>query len=154
MDSRSIPEIVFDQTVADIFTLRIAGNVVNQDILASLEYATKHSGAKVIVIMGHTQCGAIEAVCKGGLKGNLESLARAIQPAVAMLQKQSPNKQLDCNDEVMIKNIAMQNVRNMMTRVIKGSTVIKELISQGSVKLIGALHDLNSGVVTFEMDGL
>lgn len=148
MDSRSIPELTFDQTIADIFTLRVAGNVVNQEILASLEYATKHSGAKVIVVMGHTQCGAIKAVCAGGLSDNLVSLERAIEPAVATIRKE--NEQFNCSDSETITAIAWQNVRNMMQAVLKGSPVIKELVAQGSVKLVGALHDLESGVVTFE----
>lgn len=150
MDSRSIPEIVFDQTIADIFTLRVAGNVVNDDMLASLEYATKHSGAKVIVIMGHTQCGAIKAACAREMVGNLKYLDHTIELAIATVQKQSSNKRLDCSDSTVINEIAMQNVRNMMRRVMKGSPVIKELISQGSVKMVGALHDLETGVVTFE----
>ncbi len=150
MDSRSIPEIIFDQTIADIFTLRVAGNVVNEDMLASLEYATKHSGAKVIVIMGHTWCGAIEAVCAGKVSDNLVALAYAINPAVAMVQEQNPDEPLDCSDDMVIKNIAMQNVRNMIIRVIEGSKVIKELVDQDKIKIVGALHDLESGVVTFQ----
>jgi carbonic anhydrase len=152
MDSRSIPEITFDQTIGDLFTLRVAGNVVNKDMLASLEFATKHSGSKVIVVMGHTQCGAIKAVCEGNLSGNLESLAHAIEPAIAIIQKQNPGQQLDCTNDLITKNIALQNVRNMIALVIKGSPVIRELISQGSIKIIGALHDLSSGVVTFEKE--
>jgi carbonic anhydrase len=150
MDSRSIPEIVFDQTVADVFTLRVAGNVVNDDMLASLEYATKYSGAKVIVIMGHTQCGAIKAACAGQMTGNLKSLDQTIELAIATIQEQMPNEPLDCTNAVIVKNIAIQNVRNMIMRVIERSDVIRELIAQGSIKMVGALHDLESGVVTFE----
>lgn len=149
MDSRSIPEIVFDQTIADIFTLRVAGNVVDTDILASLEYATKHVGSKVIVIMGHTQCGAVEAACKGGATGNLVSLIHQINPAVEIVKKSSPDKKLDCADESTITQIAMQNVLNMVAKVEKESPVIRELIVQGKVKIVGALHNLKTGVVTF-----
>lgn len=150
MDSRSIPELVFDQTIADIFTLRVAGNVVNDDMLASLEYATKHSGSKLIVIMGHTQCGAIGAVCAGKVSGNLESLVATIKPAVQIIQEQNQHKLLDCSDDATLRAIAMQNVRNMIARVIKGSPVICELLANGSIKIVGALHDLETGVVTFE----
>jgi carbonic anhydrase len=106
-------------------------------------------GSKVIVIMGHTHCGAINAVCKGGLSGNLESLAHAIEPAIATIQQQNPHNPIDCNDTVLTKNIAIQNVRNMIAHVLKGSTVVKELVAQESIKIVGALHDLESGVVTF-----
>lgn len=148
MDSRSAPEIIFDQSIGDIFTLRVAGNVVNAEMLASLEYATKHSGSKLIVIMGHTQCGAIEAVCKGGLEGNLKTLTNAIDPAVKLIAKQ--HKQLDCGDDAITREIAMQNVRNMIARVTKGSSVICELLAQKKIKIVGALHDLKTGIVTFE----
>jgi len=149
MDSRSIPEIVFDQTISDIFTLRVAGNVVNKDMLASLEYATKHAGSKVIVVMGHTQCGAVQAACRGGTTGNLISLMNQINPAVEMVRERSPDKKLDCSDEKTITKIAIQNVHNMMINLRKGSPVIRELIAQGKVKLVGALHDLKTGRVTF-----
>ena len=148
MDSRSAPEIIFDQSIGDIFTLRVAGNIVNDAMLASLEYATKHSGSKLIVIMGHTQCGAIEAVCKGGLSGNLKTLAHAIEPAVMLIGKQ--HKQLNCSDDNITREIAMQNVRNMVAHVIKGSEVIRTLLAQKKIKIVGALHNLKTGVVTFE----
>ncbi len=150
MDSRSVPEIIFDQSIGDIFTLRIAGNVINDEILASFEYATKHAGAKLIVVMGHTQCGAIEAVCKGGLKGSLKSLAHAIDPAKKMIRKEADNGPLDCSNTEIITDIAMQNVRNMKSRVIQESTVIQKLISKGKIKIVSALHDLKTGIVTFE----
>lgn len=150
MDSRSVPEIIFDQSIADIFTLRVAGNVINDEMLASFEYATKHAGSKLIVIMGHTQCGAIQAVCKGGLKGNLESLARAIEPAVEMIKKEIPDMEFDCGDTAITSDIALQNVRNMKAKVIHRSKVIRKLLSSGEIKIVGALHDLETGVVTFE----
>lgn len=150
MDSRSIPELIFDQTIADIFTLRVAGNIINDDMLASLEYATKHSGSKLIVIMGHTKCGAVNAACAGGVTGNLECLVAAIKPAIDLVKEHHANAALDCNDEGTMRAIALQNVRNMILRVIEGSAVIRELIANGSIKIVGALHDLKTGVVTFE----
>ena len=150
MDSRSVPEIIFDQSIADIFTLRVAGNVINDEMLASFEYATKHAGAKLIVIMGHTQCGAIQAVCEGGLSGNLESLAHAIEPAVDMIKKQTSDEPIDCRNTNTTTIIAMQNVRNMKSRIVDESKVIKKLISEGEIKIVGALHNLETGVVTFE----
>jgi len=150
MDSRSVPELIFDQSIADIFTLRVAGNVINDEMLASFEFATKHAGSKLVVIMGHTQCGAIQAVCEGGLSGNLESLANAIEPAIEMVKQQTPDNQLDCSDNDTITNIAMQNVRNMKQQVIQKSKVIQTLLKNGDVKIVGALHDLATGIVSFE----
>jgi len=151
MDSRSIPEIIFDQSIADIFTLRVAGNVVNDDMLASMEYATQYVGSKVIVVMGHTQCGAIKAACGGTASSdNLASLIATIKPAVTMVKDEMPDKELDCSNAEVIKNITLQNVRNMIKRVIKDSKIIQELLTKGSIKVVGALHDIASGVVTFE----
>jgi len=150
MDSRSVPEIIFDQSIADIFTLRVAGNVVNDEMLASFEYATKVAGAKLIVVMGHTQCGAIEAVCNGGLTGNLASLARAIEPAVEMVQLENPDKKIDCNDRDITSAISMQNARNMKAQIIEKSEIIRGLLSTGDIKIVNALHNLKTGVVTFE----
>jgi carbonic anhydrase len=149
MDSRSIPELVFDQSIADIFTLRVAGNVVSDDMVASIEYATKFVGAKLIVIMGHTKCGAIKAACSGAATGHIKALVANIKPAVAEVKEQNTDKQLDCADDATIKKIAIHNVHNMKARLIKDSAVVRDLIAQGSVKLVGALHDLDTGVVTF-----
>jgi carbonic anhydrase len=147
MDSRSIPEIVFDQSIADIFTLRVAGNVINKDILASMEFAVQQAGVKVIVIMGHTQCVAITAACKEVATGNLESLIATIKPAVTAIKKQ--DQQFDCNNDAIIKNVVMQNVHNMIQRVIENSAIIRALLVKKSIRLVGALHDLESGIVTF-----
>ena len=150
MDSRSVPEIIFDQFIGDIFSLRVAGNIVNNEIVASLEYATQYADAKLIVIMGHTHCGAIESVCTGNLHGNLQALANAIDPAVKEVQKQHSDTPLDCKDEAFIKKISQQNVRNMISRVTQESEIIQELLEKETIKIVGALHDLESGVVTFE----
>jgi len=149
MDSRSIPEIVFDQSVADIFTLRVAGNVVNKDILASMEFATKYSGSKLIVIMGHTQCGAIVSACRGIEDGNLKYLLNEIQPAVKDILHTSDHEGA-CDNTEIITNITLQNVENMMQQVLEGSQIIKEMISRGEIAMVGALHDLYSGTVSFK----
>ena len=137
MDSRSIPEIVFDQSIGDIFALRIAGNIVNKEILASMEYGTKYAGAKLIVIMGHTQCGAVEAVHKGVRGGSLSPIIDIIRVA----QEQKPESSID--------NLALRNVDNMVQRVVEESAVIREMVANKEVVLVGALYDLESGVVKF-----
>lgn len=150
MDSRSIPEIVFDQSIGDMFTLRVAGNVVSDHMLASMEFATQYAGAKVILIMGHTQCNAIKIACEGMAGGNIESLVATIEPAIATVREQSGSAQLDCNDGATLKKVALQNVHNMKARVLKENAVIQELLSKGEIIVVGALHDLETGIVTFE----
>jgi carbonic anhydrase len=149
MDSRSIPEIVFDQSIADIFTLRVAGNVVNKDMLASMEYATKHVGTRLIVIMGHTHCGAIKAACKDVQGGNLAYVLDAIQPAVKAKKYKSKQYSL-CDDTSVITEIASQNVANMMQVVLQESTIIRDMIARKEIAMVGAIHDLESGIVTFK----
>lgn len=149
MDSRSVPEMVFDQSIADIFTLRIAGNIVSDEVLASMEYGTKHAGAKLIVVMGHTQCGAVKAACQAVDKEGLKPLIDTIEPAVAMVKKQKNINDIDCNDAATTEAITIQNVRNMKVRVLEGNPVVKQLIANGDIKIVGALHNIATGVVAF-----
>lgn len=146
MDSRGAPEIIFDQGIGDIFTLRVAGNVINQDIIASLEYATKVIGSKLIVVMGHTQCGAVEAACKDVQLGNITALLSQIKPAVAQVKE----AQSTCDQET-VDRIAKQNVINVMQAIPKESTIISDLLHQGKIKIIGAMHNLKTGKVDFIM---
>ncbi|MBT4855920.1 carbonic anhydrase [bacterium] len=144
MDSRSIPEIVFDQSIGDILTLRVAGNVVNKDILASIEYAIKHVGVKLIVIMGHTGCGAIATALEGTQGENLSHLLGAILPAVKAQASQS-------NQEgSIVTDITLQHVQNMVERSVEESSVLRDMITQKKVNIVGALHDLESGSVGFK----
>ena len=148
MDSRSIPEIIFDVSVGDIFTLRVAGNIVTEAMIGSMEYGTKYAGAKLIVVLGHTQCGAVQAACKGVKAGNLPYVINPIVPAVDTIASRSTSK--NCDEDSFVTQIALQNVHNMMQLIIQKSPVIKELIASKEVAIVGALHDLASGVVKFE----
>lgn len=147
MDSRNIPEIALDQGIGDVFTIRVAGNVINQDILGSIEYAIKVAGSKVIVVMGHTRCGAVQAACKGAELGNLGRLLGQIQPAVQQGKKQMPSK--TCQDPKLVDQIAVQNVKNMMLKLQENSPISRKLIQSGQVQMIGALYDVSTGKVTF-----
>jgi len=147
MDSRSIPEIIFDLSVGDIFTLRVAGNIVNKEMVGSIEYATKYAGAKLIVVMGHMQCGAVEAACKGIKDGNLSYIIDAITPAVNDIASQSAK---DCDDTSFVTKIAWQNVRNMIQLILQESPVIAEMVARKEIAIVGAMHDLALGVVNFD----
>lgn len=146
-DSRSIPELAFDQGVGAIFTIRVAGNVINKDILGSMEYAADVIGAKLIVVLGHTNCGAVAAACKDVKFGNLTGLLQQIQPAVQTLKATTPSG--SCKDKNFIDAIAKQNVINMMQQIPQQSPIIAHLVKAKKVKITGGIYDVSTGKVTF-----
>lgn len=147
MDSRNIPELAFDQGIGKIFAIRVAGNVINQDILGSMEYGTKVVGAKLIIVMGHTNCGAMKAACKGIKLGNLTSLLQQLQPSVQTAEATLQSS--DCTDATLVDAIAKRNVINMVQQIPQKSSIIAELVQQGKVKIIGAMYDVSTGKITF-----
>ncbi|OZC04722.1 carbonic anhydrase [Rubricoccus marinus] len=147
IDSRVPHEIVFDKGVGDVFSARVAGNFVNTDILGSLEFATAVAGAKVIVVLGHTECGAVKGACDHVELGNLTSTLANISPAVYAIndfegERSSKNK--DFVQAVAHENVEM-TVRNMVDR----STVMRNLVQEGKLMVIGAMHDVATGEVMF-----
>lgn len=147
MDSRNIPELTFDQGIGEIFALRVAGNIVNEDILGSLEYATAVMHAELIVVMGHTSCGAMGGACKNLKLGNLTSLLAKIQPAVQDAEKVMPTA--NCKDPALIDEIARRNVEHVVLEVPQRSPIIANLIAQKKVEIVGAMYDIRTGKVTF-----
>jgi carbonic anhydrase len=145
MDSRGPSEIIFDQGIGDIFALRVAGNVINLDILGSMEYGVKVVRAKLIVVMGHTQCGAVTAACKDTKVGDLTQLLDKIKPAVVAVKKSATTS---C-DQNLVDKIAKQNVINGMMQISIQSSIITEMLAQKEILLVGAMHDLKTGNVTF-----
>ncbi|MCB1827453.1 MAG: carbonic anhydrase [Coxiellaceae bacterium] len=146
-DSRAIPELVFDQGIGHVFTIRIAGNVINKDILGSMEYAADILGSKLIVVLAHTNCGAVSAACKGVKYGNLTDLLEEIQPAAQTVKVQL--KENNCKDPQLINAIAKQNVLNMMKQIPEQSPIIANLIKNGKVKIVGGIYNIKNGKVTF-----
>lgn len=149
IDSRVSAELIFDQGIGDIFSARVAGNIVNEDLLGSIEFACKLAGTKVLVILGHTACGAVKGACDGAKLGNLTILLDKIIPAVNAVSEPSDagqrnSKNIDFVNEVAVKNVHMtiENTRNM-------SPVLKEMEDNGEIKIVGAMYDINSGKVTF-----
>lgn len=152
IDSRSVTELVFDQGIGHLFVGRIAGNVVDADVLASMEYAVKFVGSKIIVVMGHTACGAIAAACSNLQTGNLRTLLAKIQPAVKQTEKKLKSK--NCKDPEFINAIAKQNVLDQLTAAYNHSEIIRKLTDEKKIELIGAMQDLKTGKVTFfDRDG-
>ena len=149
IDSRVSAELIFDQGVGDIFSARVAGNIVNEDLLGSIEFACKLAGTKVLVILGHTACGAVKGACDGVKLGNLTILLDKIMPAVNAVSQPSDagqrnSKNIDFVNDVAVKNVHMtiENTRNM-------SPILKEMEDNGEIKIVGAMYDINNGKVTF-----
>lgn len=140
LDSRIPPEIVFDQGIGNIFVARVAGNVEDTNILGSMEFATKVKGTKLIVVMGHTKCGAVKGALDDAKLGNLTELLSEIRPAIVG-DKSEPNKQLD--------ETSRNNVKMTMDDILKKSPVISELVKENKVEIVGAYYDLATGRVTF-----
>jgi len=148
LDSRVPAELIFDQGLGDIFNGRVAGNVVNEDILGSLEFATKVSGAKLIVVMGHTSCGAIKGACDDVQLGNLTALLARIKPAVDSVQTE-PGEMRSSKNSAFVEKVAEANVHHALKTIRTQSPILNEMIEKGQVGLVGANYDLGTGKVTF-----
>src|SRR5687768_13280537 len=136
IDSRTSAELVFDQGLGDIFSIRIAGNILNEDILGSMEFATKVAGSKIIVVLGHTKCGAIVGACNHVELGNLTTLLKKIQPAIDHETTTKENR--TGSNAAFVKNVTTINVQLTIDRIRKESPVVVELEKEGKIKIIGA----------------
>ncbi len=149
IDSRVSAELVFDQGLGDIFSVRIAGNFVNEDILGSMEFACKLAGTKLIVVLGHTSCGAIKGACDDAKLGNLTAMLNKIKPAVnAVTSPEDPSLRNSSNLE-FVDNVSKKNVNLTIERIIQESNVLLELQNKGEILIVGAMYDIHTGVVTF-----
>ena len=147
LDSRIPPAIVFDQGIGDLFVARIAGNFVNDDILGSLEFSTKLAGAKLIVVMGHTECGAIKGACDGAKLGLLTSTLANINPAVEAVQGNFTPR--SSKNAEFVQAVSEINVQLTMKKLRGRSLVLRDMIDKGEIELVGAMYDVSSGKVTF-----
>ncbi|KAB8151676.1 carbonic anhydrase [Kordia sp. TARA_039_SRF] len=149
IDSRVSAELVFDQGLGDIFSIRIAGNFVNEDILGSMEFACKLAGTKIVVVLGHTSCGAVKGACDHARLGNLTTLIKKIEPAVDAVKKPADenlrnSKNLDFVNEVAVKNVEM-TIENIRTQ----SPILADMERDEDIKIVGAMYDISNGKVTF-----
>lgn len=147
IDSRTATELIFDQGLGDIFSIRIAGNIVNEDILGSMELATKIVGTKIIVVLGHTNCNAIAAACNHLEMGNLTTLLNKIQPAIYLERTVKENRN-GFNNEFVQKVIEL-NVQLMIDRIRRESPIIAELENENKIKIVGAIYNVETGSVIF-----
>ncbi|CAM4278879.1 carbonic anhydrase family protein [Flavobacterium terrigena] len=147
IDSRTSAELIFDQGLGDVFSVRIAGNIVNTDILGSMEFACKVAGSKLIVVLGHTKCGAVKGACDHVEMGNLTELLSKIQPAV--YQEKSTSENRNSSNSTFVENVAEINVKRNVKNIIERSFVLEQMIENGEIGIVGAMHNIETGEVSF-----
>ena len=149
VDSRVSAELVFDQGIGDIFSIRIAGNFVNEDILGSMEFTCKLAGTKVIVVLGHTACGAVKGACDDAKLGNLTTLLSKLKPAVEAVEEPEDTSERNSGNIEFVNNVAEKNVYMTIANIRAQSPVLEEMENQGEIKIVGAMYDIKDGSVTF-----
>lgn len=147
IDSRTSAELIFDQGLGDILSIRVAGNVVNEDILGSMEFGCKILGAKIIVVLGHTKCGAVKGACDGIQLGNITGLISKIHPAVDAEYTTIANRH--SGNEVFVEKVAALNVGMSVQNVVQKSPIIADMIKNEEITIVGGIHDITTGEVTF-----
>lgn len=152
IDSRTSAELIFDQGLGDIFSVRIAGNIINEDILGSMEFGCKVAGSKIIVVLGHTKCGAIKGACDHVEMGNLTALLSKITPAVENEIQTLENRNAD--NSIFVENVAAINVKQTVNAIMERSPILSEMINNGQIGIIGGMYDISTGEVTFYSETL
>lgn len=150
IDSRTSAELIFDQGLGDIFSARIAGNIVNEDILGSMEFACKVAGAKIIVVLGHTKCGAVKGACDHVEMGNLTALLSKIRPAVDDETITTTNR--NSGNSIFVENVSVINVHRTVKAILERSPILKEMVHNGEIGIAGGIHDITTGEVEFFAD--
>ena len=145
MDSRTSAELVFDQGLGEIFSVRIAGNVVNEDILGSIEFACKVVGSKLIVVLGHSKCGAISGACEGVEMGNLTGLLEKIKPSIEKSGIALPAKKGSCD----VEKVAHANVLHSIEEMLESSSIIRQFLNEGRIGIAGGMYSIDTGSVDF-----
>lgn len=147
IDSRTSAELIFDQGLGDIFSVRIAGNIINEDILGSMEFGCKVAGSKIIVVLGHTKCGAVKGACDHIEMGNLTALLTKIRPAVDDETQTKENR--NSGNAAFVENVSVINVKRTVSSIMQRSPILKEMIENGEIGIVGGSHDITTGEVTF-----
>jgi carbonic anhydrase len=149
IDSRVSSELIFDQGIGDIFSARIAGNFVNEDILGSMEFACKLAGTKLIVVLGHTACGAVKGACDDAKLGNLTAMLEKIKPAVNAVTSPEDASLRNSSNLEFVNNVAAKNVQLTIDRILEESDVLADMQNNGEIMIVGGMYDINTGAVTF-----
>ncbi len=149
IDSRVSSELIFDQGIGDIFSVRVAGNFVNEDILGSMEFACKLAGTKVIVVLGHTSCGAVKGACDDAKLGNLTAMLAKITPAVNGVEQPTDAAQRNSSNIEFVNEVAKKNVHLNIARILDESPVLAEMVNEGAIEIIGGMYNIHTGKVEF-----
>jgi carbonic anhydrase len=149
IDSRVSAELVFDQGLGDIFSVRIAGNFINQDILGSMEFACKLAGTKLLVVLGHTGCGAIKGACDDVQLGNLTAMLSKLKPAVDAVEEPLDANQRNSKNIEFVDAVSKKNVELAIERIHAESPILSEMEKKGEIMIVGGMYDVNTGEVTF-----
>ena len=147
IDSRVPPEVIFDQGIGDIFSPRIAGNFANTDIIGSIEFATQLAGAKLIVVLGHTECGAVKGACDGAVMGNLTATLSNLAPAVYAVKDAGPDR--TSKNAKFVQMVADANVKLTVEALSQRSSVLSQRVAKGELKIVGAMQSVATGKVQF-----
>lgn len=147
IDSRTSAELIFDQGLGDIFSIRIAGNILNDDILGSMEFACKIAGSKLIVVLGHTKCGAIEGACNNIELGHVTTLLNKVKPAIAVETETKTDR--TGKNKTFVDNVTKNNITLTVQQIKEQSPLLREMEQTGEIKIIGGLYDLETGIVKF-----
>ncbi|AXT18741.1 carbonic anhydrase [Flavobacteriaceae bacterium AU392] len=149
IDSRVSAELIFDQGIGDVFSARIAGNFINQDILGSMEFACKLAGTKLVLVLGHTACGAVKGACDNAELGNLTAMLEKLKPAVnAVAAPEDPSLRNSQNID-FVNAVAKKNVELSIQRILNESEVLAEMRASGEIKIVGGMYDIKTGEVAF-----
>lgn len=149
IDSRVSAELLFDQGIGDVFSIRIAGNFVNEDILGSMEFACKLAGTKVLMVLGHTACGAVKGACDHARLGNLTALINKIEPAVDAVKEPADESKRNSSNIDFVNEVAAKNVEMTIDNIRSRSEVLKEMEDKGEIKIVGGMYDIATGKVDF-----
>jgi carbonic anhydrase len=149
IDSRVSSELIFDQGIGDLFSVRIAGNFVNEDILGSMEFACKLAGTKLVVVLGHTACGAVKGACDHARLGNLTALIKKIEPAVAAVQQPEEASLRNSTNLDFVNDVAVKNVLMTIDQIRSESPVLAEMEKKGEIQIVGGMYNIDSGEVNF-----
>lgn len=147
IDSRTSAELIFDQGLGDVFSVRIAGNIINEDILGSMEFGCKVAGSKIIVVLGHTKCGAIKGACDHVEMGNLTALLTKIRPAVD--DEKTITVGRNSGNAEFVEKVATINVKRTVKTIMERSPILKEMIESGTIGIVGGSHNITTGEVEF-----
>lgn len=149
MDSRVAPEILFDLNIGDIFTTGIAGNILDVDVIGSMEYGCAVVGTKLIVVMGHTECGAVKGAIDNVVLGSITNVVQKIDPAVNTVKAVTKTGDLTSKNKNFVDDVALQNVKDVIQTIRSGSQILSDLEKSGQIKIVGAMYDVHTGEVKF-----